>query len=87
MYTTSGFQLHVLNLQWPDLRFRYTIQDVWPILASADLGQRLLLFEEPDVKRYDWEHQEVWLSDSAIHRLVQTEGDNFYAMPWAGLSV
>jgi len=75
MDTPSGLQLHVLNLDWSDLGFRYTTQDVWPVLTSADLAQRRLLLEEPDIRTYDWDHQEVWLSDPAIRRLVQCAAD------------
>lgn len=71
----SSFQLHVLALRWDELEHRYKMQDVWPRLAQADLGQAAFVFDDSDLRAYDWDHQEIWLNQAAIVRVARTRTD------------
>jgi hypothetical protein len=71
----SAFQLHVLPLRWTDLGYRYTMPEVWPQLAQADLSQAEFVFDESDIRAYDWEHQEIWLAHATVVRLARTRTD------------
>lgn len=72
---SSTFQLHVLPLSWPDMGFPYTMPEVWGRLAEADLSQAAFVFGEADLRAYDWEHQEIWLTRATVLGLVRTGTD------------
>jgi hypothetical protein len=63
------FQIHILNLQWPDLRHRYLMEEVWPQLATVSLADSPFVLTEDDIRAYDWEQQEIWLSDLGMARI------------------
>jgi hypothetical protein len=65
-------QLHVLPLLWPDLGFRYTMAESWPILARTDLTKSLLVLGVADIQTYDWTNQEIWLTDTCLQRMRDT---------------
>src|SRR5436309_2405743 len=70
-----GFQLHVLTLCWTDLGYRYTAEDVRPILAEISLDHPAFLIDEADIRLYDWQQQELWLTSLAMTRLQEAGGD------------
>lgn len=72
--TQAGFQLHVLNLCWTDFRYRYTTEEVWPILAEVSLDNPAFLIDETDIRLYDWQHQEIWLTSLTMTRLHEAGG-------------
>jgi hypothetical protein len=72
---TSTFQLHVLRLSWPEMGFPYTMPEVWGRLSETDLSQAVFVFDEADLRAYDWEHQEIWLTQATVLRLVRAGTD------------
>lgn len=62
-------QLHVLPQLWPDLGLRYSMAESWPVLSKIDLTQSPLVFDAADIHIYDWAHQEIWLTESCIQRM------------------
>ena len=81
MATRAEFRLHILKLSWADLGYRYTTEDVWPALAKTSLADPVFLIEESDIRLYDWEHQEIWLTPPAIERLRGAEGETLRVPP------
>ncbi len=71
----QGFRLHILKLQWPDLGFTYTAQELWPKLRAVNLAESALVLGESDIRLYDWKNQELWLHDAAALRLNECCGD------------
>jgi hypothetical protein len=72
---TSAFQLHVLPLNWSEMGLPYPMGEAWGSLAKSDLSRAIFVFDGGDLRAYDWEHQEIWLTDATVLRLARTGMD------------
>ena len=71
----------MLALTWLELAPRYKMADVWPQLDRVDLLHAPFVFTAADMRAYDWDHQEIWLNESAMLRIGRAQADRLLLDP------